>query len=102
MARLFRRDRGRAGATEPTPTAEEILRDLRDPLPSGPLEWGVPTLCPRCDGWGYIDRLDLVDRVMRLHCPSCHFHWEVSEAQIDAAKALAESASEQQAQSVDA
>lgn len=65
------------------PSTEEILDDLLDPLPPGPLAWGVPTLCPMCDNWGYIDRLDLVDRLMQLHCPSCHFHWEITEEQIE-------------------
>jgi hypothetical protein len=67
---------------EQHPVAGEILADLRDPLPSGRLEFGVPTRCPRCDGWGYIDRLDLVARLMQLHCPTCYDHWEISEDQI--------------------
>lgn len=70
------------------PTNEEILADLRDPLPPGRLEWGLPTRCPQCEGWGYLDRLDLVDRVMQLHCPTCHFRWEISEDQIDAINAV--------------
>ena len=61
--------------------------DLREPLPAGRLEWGMPTRCPRCDDWGYLDRLDLVARVMQLHCPTCRFHWEIAEAQIEAANA---------------
>jgi hypothetical protein len=71
--------------TDPPPT-EEILSTLQEPLPPGDLEWNRPTLCPQCEDWGYIDRLDLVNRVMLLHCPTCHFHWEISEAQIEATK----------------
>jgi hypothetical protein len=71
------------------PTDEEILADLRDPLPSGHLEFGVPTRCPRCDDYGYIDRLDLVRRVMQLHCPTCRYHWQISEEQIEQAEARA-------------
>lgn len=68
------------------------MEELRDPLPAGPLEWGVPTRCPKCeDNWGYIDRLDLVDRVMRLHCPGCQFRWEITEDQIEAVRQRSES-----------
>lgn len=70
---------------DPPPT-EEILDGLQEPLPPGDLEWNRPTRCPQCEDWGYIDRLDLVDRVMMLHCPTCYFHWEISEAQIEAVK----------------
>jgi hypothetical protein len=68
------------------PATEEILDALQEPLPPGTLEWNRPTRCPKCEDWGYIDRLDLVARVMQLHCPTCHFHWEISEEQIEAAK----------------
>lgn len=78
----YRRHRG--AEDERHPTTQEILDDLRDPLPPGPLEWGIPTRCPRCEAWGYIDRLDLVRRVMQLHCPTCLERWEISEDQIDA------------------
>lgn len=81
----FRRHRGDDRDAR-RPTTGEILADLRDPLPAGPLLWGFPTRCPRCDDWGYIDRLDLVGRVMQLHCPTCREHWEITEAQIEAAR----------------
>jgi hypothetical protein len=71
---------------DPPPT-EEIVSGLRDPLPPGRLEWNRPTRCPRCEDWGYIDRLDLVARLMQLHCPTCHFHWEITEEQIEASQA---------------
>jgi hypothetical protein len=85
--RRHRRDAGEDDNGELTPTTEEILLDLRDPLPPGQLEWGMPTRCPQCEAWGYIDQLNLVDRVMLLHCPTCHAHWEISERQIDALNA---------------
>lgn len=70
---------------DPPPT-EEILDGLQEPLPPGDLEWNRPTRCPQCEDWGYIDRLDLVVRSMQLHCPTCHFHWEITEEQIEATK----------------
>jgi hypothetical protein len=83
--------KGRRRAARPPlrPSTEEILADLRDPLPPGRLEWGLPTRCPRCHEWGYLDRLDLVERLMQLHCPTCRFHWEITEAQIEAASTSA-------------
>ena len=95
---LFRRRKSSEGsrAADPTvpsapvwndpPPTEEILTGLQEPLPPGDLEWNRPTRCPKCEDWGYIDRLDLVSRVMQLHCPTCHFHWQISEAQIEASK----------------
>jgi hypothetical protein len=79
----YRRHRG-VEVDERRPTTQEILDSLRDPLPPGPLEWGIPTRCPRCEDWGYIDRLDLVRRVMLLHCPTCQDHWSIGEDQIEA------------------
>ncbi|MEJ5255350.1 MAG: hypothetical protein WHS89_08385, partial [Acidimicrobiales bacterium] len=80
--RRRRRDRGVRPGDDAPARSDEVIIDLREPLPPGPLEWGLPTLCPRCEAWGYIDRLDLVRRVMQLHCPTCRFHWEISESQI--------------------
>jgi hypothetical protein len=97
---LFRRKQAEApvasASSTPTPAwndpplTEEILDGLQEPLPPGDLEWNRPTRCPKCEDWGYIDRLDLVDRMMMLHCPTCYFHWEISEAQIDAVNAKRE------------
>jgi hypothetical protein len=97
---LFRRKRPEvpvAGApVEPPPVwndppqTDEILAGLQEPLPPGDLEWNRPTVCPQCNDMGYIDRLDLVARVMQLHCPTCFFHWEISEEQIEATKARRE------------
>lgn len=79
--RIGRREKSDEGLR---PSTEEILADLRDPLPPGPLVFGMPTRCPDCVDYGYIDRLDLVDRIMKLHCPTCHSRWEISEDQIEA------------------
>jgi hypothetical protein len=92
---LFRRSKGPAPSESivtalplrnDPPATEEIISELQDPLPPGNLEWNRPTRCPRCNDWGYIDRLDLVVRAMQLHCPTCHFHWEITEEQIELAQ----------------
>lgn len=49
-------------------------------------EWGRPGRCPACGGRGYLDHIDMVDRVMYQHCTECGHRWEVSEAEILAAK----------------
>ena len=56
--------KGRAAAARPT------------------LIWGMPSRCPACSKPGYLDRVDLVDRVMFQHCPWCLTKWETSEAEI--------------------
>ena len=48
------------------------------------LVFGLPTRCPACGKPGYLDRIDLVDRVMFQHCPWCSTNWQVSEAEIAA------------------
>ena len=44
--------------------------------------FGLPTKCPACNKPGYLDRIDLVDRVMFQHCPWCSMSWQVSEAEL--------------------
>ena len=49
--------------------AEPVI-DLRPPAPPR-LEFGYPTPCPECASPGYLDSIDVSDRVMYQHCPSC-------------------------------
>ncbi len=53
------------------------------------LIWGMPSRCPACSKPGYLDRVDLVDRVMFQHCPWCLSKWETSEAEILASRPAA-------------
>ncbi len=39
---------------------------------------GVPGRCPVCDGFGYIDHIDLRNRVQIQHCRECRHVWEFS------------------------
>jgi hypothetical protein len=41
--------------------------------------WGRPARCPRCDGHGYLDRIDIVDRIQYEHCTNCLYRWSVRE-----------------------
>jgi hypothetical protein len=71
--------------------ADGDVIDLRVPHISGKelLEWGMPGRCPECGGYGYLDRIDLVDEVMHQHCPSCWHHWKVSKREIEVSAARA-------------
>ncbi|MDZ7675063.1 MAG: hypothetical protein U5K30_08355 [Acidimicrobiales bacterium] len=37
---------------------------------------GVPGRCPTCNGFGYIDNIDMVNRHQRQHCRECGHVWE--------------------------
>jgi hypothetical protein len=52
---------------EGRPTPEERLAAL------GP---GIPGRCPRCDGLGYIDSIDIGHRFQIQHCKECQHRWE--------------------------
>jgi hypothetical protein len=77
---LFRRKQQEA-------TASEII-DLTTPIdrsePSG-LVWGMPSGCPRCGDYGYLDHIDLINEVMHQHCPTCWHRWEISKSQTETA-----------------
>ena len=42
--------------------------------------WGRPGFCPKCGGRGYLDRIDVVDRIMYEHCTECFSKWSVAES----------------------
>ena len=39
---------------------------------------GVPGRCPKCDGFGYIDHIDMTHRFQSQHCRDCGFDWTFS------------------------
>jgi hypothetical protein len=61
--------------------AQPVL-DLRDePAVPGRPMWGMPTRCPECSDYGYLDHINLRERVMEQHCPSCFARWSTAEAE---------------------
>ena len=42
-------------------------------------KFGRPSPCPSCGSAGYLDHLDLIDRIQYQHCPSCEHRWEMYE-----------------------
>ena len=47
-----------------------------------PRRWGEPGPCPKCDGDGFLDRLDMIDRVAEVHCVDCGHKWSEREGDV--------------------
>ena len=59
--------------------------DLRPPKPiATKLEFGLPTRCPSCGEPGYLDSIDLTEKRMYQHCPSCFTKWETTQEELTA------------------
>jgi len=41
--------------------------------------WGQANPCPRCGGLGFLDHIDLVDRIAYEHCTECGAKYEEQE-----------------------
>jgi hypothetical protein len=41
--------------------------------------WGQVNPCPECGGQGYLDHIDMVDRIMYEHCTECGHKYEERE-----------------------
>lgn len=83
----IRQAQGQAQGSETPPVASAAEADLevRPMTPAAPRqEWGKPGRCPVCGGRGYLDHIDLVDRIMYQHCTECRHEWAVTEAEIGA------------------
>ncbi len=68
---LFRRKRTPGDAVE-VDDVVDLTEAERRPRPHA----GVPGRCPQCDGFGYIDNIDMVNRHQRQHCRDCGYSWE--------------------------
>lgn len=44
--------------------------------------WGQANPCPACGGRGFLDRIDLVDRVAYEHCVECGTTFEERESDL--------------------
>jgi hypothetical protein len=69
--------------------ASDDTIDLRVPKISNKelMEWGMPSRCPECGAYGYLDRIDLIDEVMHQHCPSCWTRWVITKQEIEVSAA---------------
>jgi hypothetical protein len=59
---------------------QQTTIDLRERRPEP--KFGFPTPCPECGANGYLDSIDVNDRRMYQHCPSCFAKWETTEEQL--------------------
>lgn len=63
-------------------TSDVSIQERIDPSPAPTrpqvLEPGVPGRCPECDGFGYIDHIDMIHRTQSQHCRACGHTWEFS------------------------
>lgn len=72
------------------PELDRVL-DLSAPLPEPDsytptggrpgVVWGMPSACPRCGDYGYLDHIDLINEVMLQHCPTCWHRWTVAKTE---------------------
>lgn len=84
---LFRRKNRSSGPARPRPgqVGDDTVIDLRDQVRApGELVWGMPTRCPECGDFGYLDTVDVERGVMHQHCPSCWAKWDITLEQIEA------------------
>ena len=76
----LRQARQRDGKTDDT-TSEVVDLAAEESIeaPAPAPQFGFPTRCPDCGGRGYLDRVDLVDRIQYQHCLTCGHQWSLSE-----------------------
>jgi hypothetical protein len=61
-----------------------VIDLTNQPVESTPgLVWGMPSSCPNCDDFGYLDHIDLINEVMLQHCPTCWHRWEISKTETE-------------------
>ena len=54
--------------------------DVRDSQDSR--AFGQPVACPDCGGVGFLDRIDVRNRIMFQHCVRCGYVYQTTEADI--------------------
>ena len=100
LKRAGKRRRGQSGADGPFAGGQADPRDgsertvdvtaaelVGETPPKPRLEWGRPSRCPECNGRGYLDHIDMVDRIMYEHCTECAHKWTITQAQTQASQA---------------
>lgn len=64
-------------------SAEETVdlteTDLTEAKPTQ--RWGLPGKCPDCGSAGYLDHIDMVEKVMYQHCTECAHKWTTAQAE---------------------
>lgn len=85
MSFLRRMPAGRGHEEEPAEVIDLGEEEEAEP-PAPPRQvWGRPGPCPLCSGRGYLDHIDMVDRIMFQHCTECGHRWQLTEADLQTA-----------------
>lgn len=73
-------DRLHGAKSADTDMGPSIAQAVRSANQAATEIWGRPGGCPRCGGHGYLDRIDVIDRIQYEHCIDCSHKWSVAEA----------------------
>lgn len=68
---LFRRTPASSAVVEEPAISEDVPEERN----RSTVQAGVPGRCPECDGFGYIDHIDMINRVQSQHCRECGHVW---------------------------
>jgi len=68
--------------SDATAVASSATADVETQPAKPRQEWGKPGRCPQCNGRGYLDHIDLIDRLMYQHCTECRHEWTITEAEL--------------------
>ena len=53
-----------------------------DALRSQQAQFGRANPCPNCGSPGFLDHLDIIDRIQYEHCPECGHEWSQTEEEV--------------------
>ena len=45
-------------------------------------QWGAANPCPKCGSPGFLEHIDIIDRIQYEHCPECGHKWSQTEAEL--------------------
>jgi hypothetical protein len=45
-------------------------------------QFGQANPCPECGSPGFLDHIDIIDRIQYEHCPDCDHKWSQTEAEV--------------------
>jgi Zn ribbon nucleic-acid-binding protein len=50
--------------------------------PAPKQEFGRANPCPACGSAGFLEHIDIIDRIQYEHCPECGHKWSQTEAEL--------------------
>ncbi|MDQ1401695.1 MAG: hypothetical protein QOG03_11 [Actinomycetota bacterium] len=79
--RLQAKEKAREGDDELIDLTERGQTPAPQPV-AARQKWGRPGPCPDCGGDGFLDHIDMIDRIMYQHCTDCLHKWQVTESEL--------------------